>query len=89
MHCHCFFRGSLFTVIDATVAHFVSKLSIPVYFIVRSLVNHVTDERRKKKDEAKARATAGKCHDQHHSWWDISWCCSSWWLCYDHGVRHL
>ena len=33
-----------------------------MYFIVCSLVNHVTDERRKK-EEAKARATAGKCHD--------------------------
>ena len=33
-----------------------------MYFIVCSLVNHVTDEE-KKKEEAKARATAGKCHD--------------------------
>ena len=40
-----------------------------MYFIVCSLVNHVTDE--EKKEAAKARATAGKCHDQHHSWWDI------------------
>ena len=61
-----------------------------MYFIVCSLVNHVTDERRKKqKEAAKARATAGKCHDQHHSWWDIGRCCGSWWLCYDHGVGRL
>ncbi len=33
-----------------------------MYFFVPSLVNHVTDEEKKKK-EAKARATAGKCHD--------------------------
>ena len=39
-----------------------------MYFIVCSLVNLVTDEQRKKEEEAKARATAGKCHDQHHSW---------------------
>ena len=32
-----------------------------MYFIVCSLVNHVTDER--KKEATKARATAGKCHD--------------------------
>ena len=41
--------------------HILSVSSLPVYFIVRSLVNHVTDER--KKEAAKARATAGKCHD--------------------------
>ena len=65
MHCHGFFRGPLFTVFDATVAHFVSE-PLLVYFIVCSLVNHVTDE--KEKEEAKARATAGKYHEQHHSW---------------------
>lgn len=39
-----------------------------MYYFVPSLVNHVTDERRKRKEEAakkeeeaKARATAGKC----------------------------
>ena len=55
-----------------------------MYFIVCSLVNLVTDE--EEKEEAKARATAGKCHEQHHSWRDIGRCCSSWWLCCDHGV---
>ena len=34
-----------------------------MYFIVCSLINHVTDEQRKKEEKAKARATAGKCHD--------------------------
>ncbi len=34
-----------------------------MYYFVPSLVNHVTDERRKRKEAAKARATAGKCHD--------------------------
>ena len=41
-----------------------------MYYFVPSLVNHVTDEWRKRKEEAakkqeeaKARATAGKCHD--------------------------
>ena len=57
-----------------------------MYFIVCSLVNHDTDE---KKKEAKARATAGKCYDQQHSRWDIGQCCSSWWLCCDHGVGRL
>ena len=32
-----------------------------MYYFVPSLVNHATDE--EKKEEAKARATAGKCHD--------------------------
>ncbi len=62
MHCHGFFKGLLLTVIDATVAHFVSEISTRVLLCV-SLVYHVTDERRKK-EEAKARATAGKCHDR-------------------------
>ena len=34
-----------------------------MYYFVPSLVNHATDEWRKKEEEAKARATAGKCHD--------------------------
>ena len=41
--------------------HILLVSSLALYFIVCSLVNHVIDER--KKEEAKARATAGKCHD--------------------------
>ncbi len=62
MHCHGFFKGSLFTVIDAPDEHFVSEISTRVFLCV-SLVNHVTDEKKKEEEAAKARATAGKCHD--------------------------
>ena len=34
-----------------------------MYYFVPSLVNHATDEEKKEEEEAKARATAGKCHD--------------------------
>ena len=34
MHSHGFFKGSLFTVIDATVAHFASELSTGVFHCV-------------------------------------------------------
>ena len=42
--------------------HILWVRSLPVYYFVPSLVNHVTDKWRKKV-EAKAKATAGKCHD--------------------------
>ena len=37
-----------------------------MYYFVTSLVNHATDDKKKKK-EAKARAIAGKCHEHDHS----------------------
>ena len=50
---------------DNSFLMYVMLSPLPVYNFVSSLTNPVTDE--KEKAEAKAKATAGKCHEYYLS----------------------